>query len=130
MDLHAYLPAVLLIFYRYVSCHNIGWLLKCNNVDYYHIFIPLFQSNGIMKMILFVASLILLLPLFGCLQPRYNSVENLQSNYDRLQSLKTSLENDLIHASDTDRVKNDLREVELRMHYIEYEILRRQLIEQ
>ena len=83
-----------------------------------------------MKMILFVASLILLLPLFGCLQPRYNSVENLQSNYDRLQSLKTSLENDLIHASDTDRVKNDLREVELRMHYIEYEILRRQLIEQ
>ncbi len=72
----------------------------------------------------------LLLPLFGCLQPRYNSVENLQSHYDRLQTLKTSLENDLIHASDPDRVKNDLREVELRMHYIEYEILRQQLIEQ
>jgi hypothetical protein len=104
--------------------------LKCNNVEYYHIFINLFESNGIMKKILFVASLILLLPLFGCLQPRFNRVEHLQSDYDRLKSWHVSLQNDLLHAPDPDRVRNTIREVEFRMHQIENEILRRQLIEQ
>jgi hypothetical protein len=83
-----------------------------------------------MKKILFVASLISLLSLFGCLQPRFNSVERLQSDYDRLKSWHTSLQNDLLHAPDPIKVKNDLHEVELRMQYIEYEILKRELIEQ
>ena len=96
------------------------------NVDYYHTFIPLLQSNGIMKMILFVASLILLLPLFACLQSHVKSVEHLQSDYDRLHSLQISLERDLLHAPDPLKVENDLREVELRMRYIEIEILKRQ----
>ncbi len=72
----------------------------------------------------------LLLPLFGCLQPHVKSVDHLQSDYDRLQSLKISLENDLLHAPDPLKVENDLREVELKMRYIEYEILKRQQIEQ
>ena len=80
------------------------------------------------KKILTVISLILLLS--GCLQSHVKSIEHLQSDYDRLQSLKISLENDLLHAPNPHEVENDLREVELRMHYIEYEILRRQLIEQ
>ena len=79
-----------------------------------------------MKKILFVASLILLLPLFSCLQSHVKSVEHLQNDYDRLQSLQISLERDLLHASDPLKVENDLREVELRMRYIEIEILKRQ----
>ena len=80
-----------------------------------------------MKKILIVATLIFLLPLFGCLQ---SHVEQLQSDHDRLQSLKISLENDLLHAPEPLKVENDLREVELKMRYIEYEILKRQQIEQ
>ena len=79
-----------------------------------------------MKKILFVASLILLLPLFACLQSHVKSVEHLQKDYDRLQSLQISLERDLLHAPDPLKVENDLREVELRMRYIEIEILKRQ----
>ncbi len=120
---------ILLLSYCYVICHNINWLLKCNNVDYYHTFIPLLQSNGIMKKILFVTSLILLLPLFACLQPHVKSVEHLQGDYDRLQSLQISLERDLLHAPDPLKVENYLREVELRMRYIEIEILKRQFME-
>ena len=82
-----------------------------------------------MKKILIIASLVLLLPFFGCLQPRYNIVENLQSDYDRLHSWKISLENDLLHTPDPLRVENTLREVERRMQYIENEILKRQLME-
>ncbi len=80
-----------------------------------------------MNKILIVVSLILLLSFFGCLQPH---VEQLQSDYDRLESLKISLENDLLHSPKPLEVENHLREVELRMNYIEYEILRRQQIEQ
>jgi hypothetical protein len=120
---------ILLLSYCYVICHNINWLLKCNNVDYYHTFIPLLQSDGIMKKILFVTSLILLLPLFACLQPHVKSVEHLQGDYDRLQSLQISLERDLLHAPDPLKVENYLREVELRMRYIEIEILKRQFME-
>ena len=79
-----------------------------------------------MKKILFVASLILLLPLSACLQSHVKSVEHLQKDYDRLQSLQISLERDLLHASDPLKVENDLREVKLRMRYIEIEILKRQ----
>ncbi len=82
-----------------------------------------------MKKILFVASLILILPLFGCLQPHAKSVEHLQSDYDRLQSLHRTLENDLLHAQDPIKVKNHLHEVELRMRYIEIEILKKQFVE-
>ena len=83
-----------------------------------------------MKKILIVVSLLLLLSFFGCLQPHVKKVEQLQSEHDRLQSLKTSLENDLLHAPDPLKVENHLREVDLRIRYIEYEILRRQSIEQ
>ena len=83
----------------------------------------------IIKKILIVALLMLLLPLFGCLQPHVKSVDHLQSDYDRLQSLKISLENDLLHAPDPLEVKNHLREVELRMRYIEIEILKKQVEE-
>ncbi len=83
-----------------------------------------------MNKILIVASLILLLPLFGCLQPHVKTVEQLQSDYDRLKSWRVSLQNDLLHTPDPKKVKNDLREVDLRMQYIEYEILRREMIEQ
>ena len=76
-----------------------------------------------MKNILIAASLMILLPLFGCLQPHVKSVEDLQSDYDRLQSLKISLEKDLLDTPDPIKVEDSLREVELRMKYIEYEIL-------
>ena len=100
----------------FVICRNINWLLKCNNVDYYHTFIPLLQSNGIMKKILFVASLILLLPLFACLQSHVKSVEHLQSDYDRLHRSSANI---IGKRSITCtrflplKVENDLREVEL-----------------
>ena len=83
-----------------------------------------------MNKILIVVSLILLPSFFGCLQPHVKKVEQLQSEHDRLQSLKTSLENDLLHAPDPLKVENHLREVELRMSYIEYEILKIQFKEQ
>ena len=83
-----------------------------------------------MKNILIAASLMILLPLFGCLQPHVKSVEDLQSDYDRLQSLKISLEKDLLDTPDPIKVEDSLREVELRMKYIEYEILKRQHMEQ
>ena len=83
-----------------------------------------------MKKILIVVSLILLLSFFGCLQPHVKSVKQLQNDYDRLESLKISLENDLLHASEPLKVENHLHEVELRMRYIEYEILKRQHMEQ
>ncbi|MBT3878857.1 MAG: hypothetical protein HON76_09445 [Candidatus Scalindua sp.] len=83
-----------------------------------------------MKKILIVATLIFLLPLFGCLQSHVKDVDQLQSDLDRLQSLKISLENDLSHAPDPLKVENHLREVDLRMRYIEYEILKKQSIEQ
>ncbi len=89
----------------------------------------MFQSNGIMKKKLFIASLILLLPLFGCLQPRFNIVENLQSDYDRLESWKISLQHELLNTPDPVRVENTLRAVERRMQYIENEILKRKLTE-
>ena len=69
--------------------------------------------------------LILLLPFFACLQPHVKSVEHLQSDYDRLQSLQISLERDLLHAPDPLKVENDLREVELRMRYIEVENIKK-----
>ena len=64
------------------------------------------------------------------LQPHVKSVEDLQSDYDRLQSLKISLEKDLLDTPDPIKVEDSLREVELRMKYIEYEILKRQHMEQ
>ena len=79
-----------------------------------------------MKKILIVATLIFLLPLFGCLQSHVKNVEQLQSDLDSLQSLKISLEKDLLHSPKPLEVENHLHEVELRMNYIEYEILRRQ----
>ncbi len=83
-----------------------------------------------MKKILIAASLILLLLVFGCLLPHAKSVKNLQNDYDRLQSLQKSLERELVHTQDPVKVENLLHDVELRMRYIEYEILRRQSIEQ
>ena len=79
-----------------------------------------------MNKILIVVSLILLLSFFGCLQPHVKSVEQLQNDHDRLESMKISLENDLLHSPKPLEIENHLREVELRMNYIEYEILRRQ----
>ncbi len=83
-----------------------------------------------MNKILIVVSLILLLSFFGCLQPHVKSVDQLQSDLDSLQSLKISLEKDLLHAPNPLEVENHLRDVDLRMRYIEYEILKRQSIEQ
>ncbi|GAX59897.1 hypothetical protein SCALIN_C04_0385 [Candidatus Scalindua japonica] len=80
-----------------------------------------------MKKILIVATLMLLLPLFGCLQ---RQVKQLQSEHHRLQSLKESLENELLLAPDPLKVEEQLRNVDLKIRYIEYEILRRQHIEQ
>ncbi len=82
-----------------------------------------------MNKILIIASLILLLPLLGCLQPHDKYVEHLQNDYDRLQSVQASLESDLIHAQDPLKVENHLREVEFRMRLIDNEILRVELIE-
>ena len=79
-----------------------------------------------MKKILIVVSLILLLSFFGCVQPHVKSVKQLQNDYDRLESLKISLESDLLHSPKPLEIENHLRDVELRMNYIEYEILKRQ----
>jgi hypothetical protein len=79
-----------------------------------------------MKKILIVVSLILLLSFLGCLQPHVKSVKQLQNDYDRLESLKISLESDLLHSPKPLEIENHLRDVELRMNYIEYEILKRQ----
>ncbi len=73
--------------------------------------------------------LILLLLFFACLQPHVKSVEHLQSNYDRLQSLQISLERDLSHAPGPLKVENDLREVELRMRYIKVENIKKTVYE-
>ena len=109
-----------------ISCIIITRVTRFNHIAFLCISIHL---KDLMKKILIVATLILLLPLFGCLQPHVKSVEHLQSDYDRLQSLKTSLENDLIHAQDPAKVKDDLHEVELKMRYIEIEILKKQVEE-
>ncbi len=82
-----------------------------------------------MNKILIIASLILLLPLFGCLQPHVKYVEHLQNDYDRLQSVQTSLESNLIYAQDPLKVENHLSEVEFRMRIIDNEIFRVELME-
>ena len=82
-----------------------------------------------MNKILIIALLILILPLFGCRQPHVKYVKHLQNEYDRLQSLQTSLECDLLHAQNPLKVEDYLSEVELRMRLIDNEIINVELME-
>jgi hypothetical protein len=82
-----------------------------------------------MNKILIVVSLILLPTLFGCHQSDVKYVDQLQNDYNMLQSLQASLESNLLHAQDPLTVETYLREVKFRMRLIDNEILKVELME-